>query len=166
MDQGISLWPKLIIEEGRSIDALAKNRPHHEPNNNIDTKAKFRSSKKLTCKGTLRQVFIRVHRLELQLVMSTQLCELLPHQPSLWFNILPSPFPCMSKYTVLIVHVYSVQGRGYGGLALRQINTCRKVPLQVNFFRWWHLALPSMSLMFLRFLWSLFLVLYTVVFVH
>ncbi len=44
-------------------------------------KSKMMSSKKLTCKGTLWQVFIRVYRLEIQsamLVFSTQLCELLP----------------------------------------------------------------------------------------
>ncbi len=38
-------------------------------------------SKKLTCKGTLRQVFIRVNIMEIQsvmLVFSTHLCELLP----------------------------------------------------------------------------------------
>ncbi len=63
MDQGIPLWPKLIIEEGRSIDALAKNRSYHGPINNIDTKAYCRHLKKLTCIGTL-QVFIRVHILE------------------------------------------------------------------------------------------------------
>jgi hypothetical protein len=53
------------------------------------------SSKILTCKGTLRQVFIRVYRLEIQsimLVFSTQLCELLPLYPSLWFT---SPLPCV-----------------------------------------------------------------------
>ncbi len=46
-----------------------------------DTKAKCRHLTKFTCKGTLRQVFIRVYRLEIQsvmLVFSTQLCELLP----------------------------------------------------------------------------------------
>ena len=40
-----------------------------------------RHLKNLTCKGTLRQLFIRVYRLEIQSVMfvfSTQLCELLP----------------------------------------------------------------------------------------
>ncbi len=45
------------------------------------TKCKCRHLKNLTCKGTLRQVFIRVYRLEIQsvmLVFSTQLCELLP----------------------------------------------------------------------------------------
>jgi hypothetical protein len=34
--------------------------------NFIDTKAKCRHLKKFTCKGTLRQVFIRVYRLEIQ----------------------------------------------------------------------------------------------------
>ncbi len=35
-----------------------------------------------------------------------------------------------------------------GVLWLRQINTCRKVSLQVHFLRWRHFALPSMSLNF------------------
>ena len=43
----------------------------------------------------------------------------------------------------------------YGILDLRKINTCLKVPLQINFFRWRHLALPSTSLIFLRALRSL-----------
>ncbi len=42
-------------------------------------------------------------------------------------------------------------GEGYGVLGPRQINTCRKVPLEVNFFRWRHFALPSMNLIFLRY---------------
>jgi hypothetical protein len=49
--------------------------------NYLDTKDKCRHLKKLTCKRTLRQVFIRVCRLVIQsitLVFSTQLCELLP----------------------------------------------------------------------------------------
>ncbi len=51
------------------------------PINYIDIKAKCRHLKKLTCKETLRQVFITVYRLEIQsvmLVFSTQLRELLP----------------------------------------------------------------------------------------
>ena len=43
--------------------------------------AKCRHLKILTCTGTLRQVIIRVYRLEIQsimLVSSTKLCELLP----------------------------------------------------------------------------------------
>jgi hypothetical protein len=52
--------------------------------NYIDTKAICRLLKKLTFKGTLRQVFIIVYRLEIQSVMlsafffSTQLRKLLP----------------------------------------------------------------------------------------
>ena len=59
-----------------------------------DTKAKCRHMKILTCKGTLRQVFIKVYGLEIQsvmLVFSTQLCELLPLSPYLWFNSSPLP---------------------------------------------------------------------------
>ncbi len=47
----------------------------------IDTKTKCHNFKLLTCKETLRQVFIRVYRLEITSVMfvfSTQICELLP----------------------------------------------------------------------------------------
>ncbi len=60
-------------------------------------------SKMLTCKGTLRQVFIRVYRLEIQpvmLVFSTKLCELSPLYPSLWFSSTPLTLPCVNKYTV------------------------------------------------------------------
>jgi hypothetical protein len=49
--------------------------------NYTDTKEKCRHLIKFTCKGTLRQMFTRVYRLEIQsvmLVFSTQLCELLP----------------------------------------------------------------------------------------
>jgi hypothetical protein len=60
--------------------------PTHGLINYIDTRAKYRHVGKLTSKGILRQVFIRVYRLEIQsvmLVFSTQLCELLPLSPSL-----------------------------------------------------------------------------------
>ncbi len=93
--------------------------------------------------------FLRVYRLEIKpvmLIFSTHLSEMLPLLPSLCFNLPPS---CVNKY---IVYTHSVcwGGGGYGVLCLRQINTCRKVPLQVNFFRWRHFALPFMSLIFLR----------------
>ncbi len=67
--------------------------------NYIDMKAKCRHLTKLTWKGALRQVFIKVYRLEIHsvmLVFSNQLCELLPLYPSLWLNsppLSPSPFP-------------------------------------------------------------------------
>jgi hypothetical protein len=53
---------------------------HHGLINYIDTKAKCRQIKKFTYKGKLRQVFIRVYKLEIQsvmLVFLTQLCALL-----------------------------------------------------------------------------------------
>ncbi len=70
------------------------------------------------------------------LVFLTQLSELLPGlplSPSLWFNPPPPPLPCVNKYTVYTETV--CKGGGYGVLGLRQINTCGKVPLQVNFIR-------------------------------
>jgi hypothetical protein len=84
--------------------------------NYIDTKAKCRHLIKLTCKGTLRQVFISVYRLEIRTVMlvfSTQLCELLPHSPSVWFNYLhPFPLPCVNKYMYVNYIVQSLTGEG------------------------------------------------------
>jgi hypothetical protein len=62
----------------------------------IDTTAKCRHLIKFTCKGTLRQEFIRVYRLEIQsvmLVFSTQLCELLP-SPLLAGSNPPPPSLC------------------------------------------------------------------------
>ncbi len=133
----------------------------------IDTKAKCRHLKKLTCKGTLLQVFIRVYRVEIQfggmLVFWTQLCELLPLQPSLFSLTLPPPFLVIVQYvqtlngwawvggvletifcrsltlclwkdsesTKLLDHV---KQKPSSWMDLRRINTCRKVPLQVNFF--------------------------------
>ncbi len=62
--------------------------------------------------------------------------------------LLPPPF--LVLISILYTRTQCVRGWGYGVLGLRQINTCRKVPLQVNFFRWRHFALPAMSLIFLR----------------
>ncbi len=45
---------------------IAKNRDTHGLINFVDPKAKCRHLKKFTCKATLRQVFIRVYRLEIQ----------------------------------------------------------------------------------------------------
>jgi hypothetical protein len=100
-------------------------------NNYIDTNANCHHLNKFTCKGTLRQVFSKVYRLEIQsviLTFSTQLCELLSLSSSLWLTS-PPPLP-----PSLCVHVYSVYG-GYEILGLRQINTCRKVLLQANFLK-------------------------------
>jgi hypothetical protein len=94
----------------------------------IDTKAKCRRLKKLTRKETLRQVFIRDSRLEIQSVIGIFDPVLWTGAPvpSLWFNFPPPPPPCV-EYAVC-------KGEGYGGaLGLRQINTCRKVFLQLIF---------------------------------
>ncbi len=78
------------------------------------------------------------------LVFSTQLCHF-------------CPFPLLSGLTLsppfheYCIHVYSLyRGEGYGVLGHTHINTCRKVPVQVNYFRRRHFALPSMSLIFMR----------------
>ncbi len=65
------------------------------------------------------------------LVLSTQLCELLPLSPSLWFNSPPPLLPCVNNYTE---YTYTVCKRGGGMEFWALINTCRKVPIQVNFF--------------------------------
>ncbi len=155
----------------------------HRLINYTDTKAKCRHLKKLTCKGTLRQVFIRVYRLEIHSVM-------LVFRPS-FANCCPSnllsgstpptptsPFPVWISIHVLYIRIPCVRGRGFGvlletifcrtltlciwpdseptkllhhpkqklrrGRGLRQINTCGKVPFQVNFFRWRHFSLVSL----------------------
>ncbi len=70
--------------------------------------------------------------------------ELLPLQPSFWFNSPHLPLPCVNKYTV---YTYTVcKGEGFGVLGLRQI----KHLYRSIFFRWRHFALPSLSLIFLR----------------
>jgi hypothetical protein len=82
----------------------------------------------MVCKGTLRQVFIRVYRLEILALYSVA------PLPFYLIQLSPLPPPCMNKY-IYCMHLYSVKGGGYGVLSLTQINTCRKVPLQVNYFR-------------------------------
>ncbi len=87
--------------------------------------------------GALRQVFIRVYRLEKQSVMfvfSTQLCKLLPLSPSLWLSFPLPPFPVW--ISILYTRIHSVRGGGSMGFwdsGLRQLNTCSKVTTQVNF---------------------------------
>ncbi len=128
--------------------------PHQGLVNYVDTKAKFRQLKKLTCKETLRQVFSRVFKMEIQsvmLVFSTQLCELcnlLSRSSGGCWVLLETIFCrnltlCLwpdSEPTKLLNH--SKQKPRRGG-RLRQINTCGKVYLHVNFFRWRHFALVS-----------------------
>jgi hypothetical protein len=56
-------------------------------------------------------------------------CEPFPLYPSLWFNS-PPPFPVW--ISILYTHIQCVRGE-YRDLDLRQINTCRKEPLHINF---------------------------------
>jgi hypothetical protein len=51
------------------FQTINRNGAWHGLINYIDTKAKCRHLEKITCKGTLRHVFIRVYRLEIQSVM-------------------------------------------------------------------------------------------------
>ncbi len=101
-------------------------------------------SKKFTCKGTLRQVFIWVYRLEIQSVM-------LYFWPSI-VNCCPChlslsqlyPFCLFPVWKSILYTFQCVRGRGvYVVLDLRQMNTCCKITLQVNLFRWRHFALPN-----------------------
>ncbi len=104
--------------------------------------SKMSSSKKFDRKGTLRQVFIRVYRLDIHSVILVL---------SLWFNtlvLLETKF-CrsltlciwpVSEPTKFLDHPKQKPRRGGG---LRQIQTCRKVPIEVNFFIWRLFALVS-----------------------
>ncbi len=79
-----------------------------------------------TCEGILRQVFIRAYRLKihpLMLVFSTQIYELLPLWPSLWFNSPNSPLPCVNRNTV---YTYIQCVRGVRVIGLRQITPATK----------------------------------------
>jgi hypothetical protein len=60
-------------------------------------------------------------------------CELAPLYISHWFIYPTSPLPltCVSKYRGVYVFIQCVRGGGGIG-GLRQINTCRQVPILVN----------------------------------
>jgi hypothetical protein len=110
--------------------------------NYTDTKAKCRHLKKITCKGILRQVFIRVYR-EIQsvmLVFLTQLCELLPLLPSLWLNP-PPPSLCQSTE---VQTVCGCEGVGVlspvGDHILQEFNT-----LYLTRFRIYKIAMPPQT---------------------
>ncbi len=104
----------------------------------IDSTAKCHHLKNLTCKGTLRQVSIRVFRLEIQSVMLVGIFD-----PALW-TVAPLTFSLVrlspsrvspfiwsdSEPTKLLDHPKQNSRRGGG---LRQTDTCREVPLQVIF---------------------------------
>ncbi len=121
--------------------------------NYIDIKTKCHHLKILTSEGTLRQVFIIIYRLDIVShvgIFNPALWIVAPLSFSLVQLFPPLPLPCVNRYTVYMYTVCKGRG-GYGVLGLRQIKTCRKVPLEVNFVKWRHFSLLSMSLIFLHF---------------
>ncbi len=84
------------------------------------------------------------------LVFSTQLCQFCP-SPLLSGLILSPPSMCEYWISILYTRIQCVKGGGvWGSRPHTHINTCRKVPVHVNYFRRRHFALPSMSLIILR----------------
>ncbi len=91
--------------------------------NYIDTKAKCRRLRKLTCIGTLRQVFVRVYTVDWRYSQSCWYCIF---DPALWtvatnllsgWTIPPTPPICVNKYTLyctVYTYICSVCGGGGG----------------------------------------------------
>ncbi len=113
------------------------------------------SSKKLTCKWTLRQAYIRV------CIEYSQSCRCFRHS---FVNCCPSPlfsgstFPPSSpsflcKY-VYCIHVYACSVLGCSSMGIwasdRSTPAANLFPFTDQIFRWRRFALPSMSLIFLR----------------
>jgi hypothetical protein len=89
--------------------------------NYIDNKAKCRHLKKLTCKGTLRQVLIRVYRLEIRSVIflfSTQLL---------------SGSTLLCVYCILFTRIQYLKGGGGSGPRRDEHLPQSPFLLQVNF---------------------------------
>ncbi len=107
---------------------------HHGLINYIDTKAKCHI-KILTCKVTLRQVCIRVYRLEIPSVMLvlTQLCEVLLLQPSLWFT-LPPPTPFPALISVQFTRMQCVRGGRVWGSGRQTNKHLPQSPFTGQFF--------------------------------
>ncbi len=104
----------VIFDDGRARVPCAQSAlRYHGLINYLDSKAKCRHLKELTCKGTLRQVLIRVYRLEWQSVI-----------PALWtvgpipFSLVqlsppPPKFPVHgNKNCILYTRIQCVTGRG------------------------------------------------------
>ncbi len=122
----------------------------HELINYIDTKAKCRHLNSWLCGRCLAE-FIEWRYSQSCWYFRPSFVNCCPSNLLSGWTLPPSP-PCVNNYSILYTTIQCVRGvDGYGVLCLRQINTCRKVPLQVNFFRWRHFALPSMSLILLWF---------------
>ncbi len=118
--------------------------------NNTDTKAKCRHLKKWHLKGLCGRCLSKfIDRRYSQSCWyfrpSFVNCCPLPFSLS---QLYPFPMWISIKYTV---YKYTVcKGGGVWGSRPQTDNTCLKVPLQVNFFRWQLFAQSFMSLIFLR----------------
>ncbi len=102
------------------------------------------SSNIMTSKGTLRQVFTRVYRLEIQsvmLVFATQLC----CPSNLLSRSTVPPLSCVKKYT----RIQCVKGRVWGSGPQKDKHLPQS-PFTSHFFRFRHFALSSLILIFLR----------------
>ncbi len=127
----------------------------------IETNAKCCHPKKLTCKGTLRQVFIRVYRLEIANFLRTfshvrtfntsfVICTL-PWYPSSLLSgstLPPTPLPCVNKCT-MCTRIQCVRGEegvvwGSGSQTDKHL---RQSPFTGKFFK---LTNFSLSIIFLR----------------
>jgi hypothetical protein len=98
----------------------------------IEGNAKCRHLTKLTCKGTLHQVFIRINRLEIANFLSTFSLHFNPPLGSVMSCVAPLPFSLINSpslpppFPVWIRVNYPciqcVRGMGYGVLGLKQLN--------------------------------------------
>ncbi len=84
------------------------------------------------------------------LVFSTQLCELLPIQPSLWFNSAPPPPSLCEK--MLYTPMQCLRGWGVWDCGPQTDKDLPQSPFIGQFLRWRHFALSSMSHIFLRYI--------------
>jgi|688.fasta_scaffold343733_1 hypothetical protein len=80
------------------------------------------------------------------LLFSSQLCELLPLFPSLWFTL---PTSCVKKYTVLYARIQRVKG-GIWDSRPQTDKHLPQSPFTGQVFQMTIFSLPSMSLIYLR----------------
>jgi hypothetical protein len=136
----------------KSIYWRQENHQNHGLINRIDKKAKCRHIKILPVKGIcgrwLSEVIDwRYSQLRWYFCPSFLNCFL----SNLLSGSLSPPLPTHPVWkSILYSRIQCVRGERYG--VLRQINTCRKVPLQVSFFKWrlFCIAFYSISLIFPR----------------
>jgi hypothetical protein len=117
----------------------------------MDTKAKCRHLKNLTCKETLRQMIIRVY-------FPPRFVNFCPSNLISGSTLTPPP-PCVNKYTVYTLRIHCVRGRVWGSGPQADKHLPQSL-FTGQFFRWRHFALHSVSLIFLRLYCNLYCILY------